>query len=118
MSASDPASLRRPYTVVFDGFCGVCSRLADGLGEWDGGRLLEILPSNSPGLSERFPSIPAARYAQALQLIGSTGEGWEGPAAIEQLLRILPRGRLIGWVFRVPFGRRLADRFYRWFARN
>ena len=40
---------------------------------------------------------------------------WE---AIEELLNILPRGRLISWVFKIPLVRGFADRFYRWFARN
>jgi predicted DCC family thiol-disulfide oxidoreductase YuxK len=31
---------------------------------------------------------------------------------------VLPRGRLISWLFRIPFVRPLADRFYKWFARN
>jgi len=111
-------SISLRYTVVFDGSCQICSRLAGVLGEWDHGRLLEILPSHSPGLSERFPSIPAGRYAEALQLIGPDGQTWEGAAAIEEIVRVLPKGRMIAWVFRIPFGRRLADRFYRWFARN
>jgi len=39
-------------------------------------------------------------------------------AAIEQLLDVLPKGKLLSWVFSIPFVRGLADRFYRWFARN
>ncbi|HEV2132443.1 MAG TPA: DCC1-like thiol-disulfide oxidoreductase family protein, partial [Longimicrobiaceae bacterium] len=55
---------------------------------------------------------------EAVQLIGPGGRTWQGADAIEQLLKILPRGRLIGWVFRVPLMGGLIDRFYRWFARN
>jgi predicted DCC family thiol-disulfide oxidoreductase YuxK len=79
---------------------------------------LEIVPSQAPGVMARFPWIPAKAYADALQLIGPEGRTWQGAAAIEQLLEILPRGRLISWVFTIPFGRMIADRFYRWFARN
>jgi predicted DCC family thiol-disulfide oxidoreductase YuxK len=61
-----------------------------------------------------LPLDPGAR----VQLIGPGGETWQGSAAIEQLLNILPRGRLIAWVFHLPFVRVLADRFYRWFAKN
>jgi predicted DCC family thiol-disulfide oxidoreductase YuxK len=53
-----------------------------------------------------------------VQLVGPGGTTWQGAAAIERLLDVLPRGGLLGWVFSVPFVRALADRFYRWFARN
>jgi predicted DCC family thiol-disulfide oxidoreductase YuxK len=116
--AGQPAAgLGRDYTVVYDGTCKVCGRLANVLRRWEDGNL-EVVPFQAAGVMARFPWIPAAAYAQALQLIGPGGRTWQGAAAIEQLLNILPRGRLISWVFRIPFARRLADRFYRWFARN
>ena len=109
--------LGRPYTVVYDGTCKVCTRLANVLRRWERGQL-EVVASQAPGVTGRFPWIPASAYAQALQLIGPEGRTWQGSAAIEQLLNVLPRGRLIAWIFHVPFIRTIADRFYRWFARN
>jgi predicted DCC family thiol-disulfide oxidoreductase YuxK len=109
--------LGRPYTVVFDGTCKVCTRLSNVLRKWDRGQL-EVVASQSPGVMARFPWIPARAYSDALQLIGPGGMTWQGSAAVEQLLNILPRGRLIAWVFNIPFVRTIADRFYRWFARN
>lgn len=110
--------LGRAYTVVFDGDCKVCTRLSRVLRDWDRGRELEVVSSQQPGVMARFPWIPAHAYADALQLVAADGTTWQGAAAIEQLLTVLPRGRLISWVFKVPFVRTLADRFYRWFARN
>ena len=51
---------------------------------------------------------------------------WWGPAgrrgtagyAIEQLLKVLPLGGLLGWTFRLPYFGEAFNRFYRWFARN
>jgi predicted DCC family thiol-disulfide oxidoreductase YuxK len=109
----------RPYTLVYDGTCKVCGRLVGVLVRWDrGSRLLEIVPSQLPGVQARFPWIPARAYLESLQLVGPGGRTWQGAAAIERLLDILPRGRLISWIFHLPFVRVLADRFYRWFARN
>jgi predicted DCC family thiol-disulfide oxidoreductase YuxK len=108
----------RPYTLVFDGMCKVCNRLAKVLQKWDSRDEIEVVPSQAPGVLARFPWIPARAYTQAIQLVRYDGETWQGAAAIEQLLGILPRGRLISWVFRIPYVRVLADRFYRWFARN
>lgn len=111
------APLDRQYTVVYDGTCRVCSKLANVLRKWDR-NVLEVIPSQTPGVYARFPWIPVHAYRESLQLVGPGGETWQGAAAIEQLLIVLPRGRLIGWIFHVPFVRKLADRFYRWFARN
>jgi predicted DCC family thiol-disulfide oxidoreductase YuxK len=116
--AAATQGLGRAYTVVFDGDCKVCTRLSKVLRNWDRGRELEVVSSQQPGVMARFPWIPARAYADALQLIAADGTTWQGAAAIEQLLTALPRGRLISWVFKVPFVRTLADRFYRWFARN
>ena len=43
---------------------------------------------------------------------------WEGAEAIEHLLRILPHGPRLGWIFRLPFARPLFAWGYRTFARN
>ncbi len=110
--------LGRPYTVVYDGDCKVCSRLVKLLRKWDRRRDLEIVPSQAPGVMARFPWIPARAYRDALQLIGPGGRTWQGALAIEQLLTILPKGKLFSWLFKIPFMRTVADRFYRWFARN
>ena len=111
-------SLGRAYTVVFDGDCKVCTRLSGVLRKWDTGKQLEVMSSQQSGVMARFPWIPAHAYSDALQLIAEDGTTWQGAAAIEQLLDALPRGSWIAWVFKIPFVRPLADKFYRWFAKN
>jgi predicted DCC family thiol-disulfide oxidoreductase YuxK len=110
--------LGRPYTCVYDGSCKICTRLTHVLRKWDRHHQIEIVPSQAPGVMARFPWIPARAYVEALQLIGPHGRTWSGAAAIEQLLNVLPKGKLIAWLFKIPFVRDLADRFYKWFARN
>ena len=44
--------------------------------------------------------------------------GVPGRRAIEELLNILPKGKLIAWLFKIPYIRPLVELFYRWFARN
>ena len=110
----------RAYVVVYDGHCTVCGRIVRMLRKWDANsRLLEIVPSQMPGLAERFPWIPPHAFAESVQVV-RTGDGrtWERAAALEQLLDVLPKGGLLSWVFSIPFVRPLAERFYRWFARN
>lgn len=110
--------LGRPYTVVYDGNCKVCGRLVGLLRAWDRDGQIEVVPSQHPGVMARFPWIPARAYVEAVQMIGPGGRTWSGAAAIEQLLNVLPKGRLLSWIFSIPFVRGLADRFYKWFARN
>lgn len=108
----------RPYTLVYDGMCKICNPLANLVRKWDSRHRIEVAPSQTAGIMARFPWIPAAAYAQAIQMIGPGGETWQGAAAVEQLLTVLPRGRWIAWIFHVPFVRTIADRIYRWVARN
>ncbi len=109
----------RPFTVVYDGFCNVCKKLVRVLTSWDQHGELEILPSQTPGLGARYPWIPAKAYLESVQFIENrTGRTWQGAAALEHIIDALPKGRLITWIFSIPFVRPLAEKFYRWFARN
>ena len=113
------ASSSRPrYTVVYDGTCRVCTRIAGVIREWDHNNEMDVVASQTPGVTDRFPWIPASAYAEALQMIGPGRRTWQGADAVEQILRVLPKGRLFTWAYRIPFLRVLADRLYRWFARN
>ena len=108
----------REYVVVYDGDCGICTRLAGRLKEWDARATFDVVPSQAPGVQARFPWIPPRAYRESLQLVDRSGRTWQGAAAIERMLDLLPRGRWIAWDFSLPFARPLAERLYRWFARN
>jgi predicted DCC family thiol-disulfide oxidoreductase YuxK len=105
------------YTVVYDGHCGICTRLAVRLAEVDRHGVFEIVPSQRDDVRARFPWIPPRAYAEALQVIrDSDGTTWQGAAAVEQIVSELRAGWLLSWIFAIPFARAAAERFYRWFA--
>jgi predicted DCC family thiol-disulfide oxidoreductase YuxK len=106
------------YTIIYDGDCKVCQRLARRLAKWDQRGCFEIVPSQQSGVRARFPWIPARAYLESLQLVRSDGRTWQGAAAIERITSVLPRGRWFAWIFRIPLVRPIAERLYRWFARN
>jgi predicted DCC family thiol-disulfide oxidoreductase YuxK len=108
------------YTLVYDGTCRMCTRLVDALRRWDRGHRIEVVPSQHAGVMARFPWIPARAFTEAIQLVGPPPDSatWQGAMAVEQLLTLLPRGRWIAWIFQIPFVRGIADRIYRWVARN
>ena len=108
----------RAYTIVYDGACKVCQGLVRRLVKWDRHRVFEILPSQGEGVRARFPWIPARAYAQSVQLIRRDGRTWQGAAAMEHIADQLPKGKLITWIFSIPFVRPIAERLYRWFSRN
>ena len=109
----------RPYTVIYDGHCKVCGRLVKLLTKWDRNDTLEIVPSQATGVHARFPWIPARAYMESVQVIrNSDGRTWQAASALEELLNVLPKGKLMSWLFKIPFVRPLVDKFYRWFARN
>lgn len=103
----------------------------------DPARFEEALQLVGPGAAARAPEGPgnggsrarasgAAREALGGHPSGCRRQGpgtvpcetWEGARAIEQLLRVLPRGPRLGWVFRLPLARPLFAWGYRNFARN
>lgn len=119
MNAGTPASSRYArWTVIYDGQCRVCGRIAETLRHWDAGRSLEIIPSQTPGLHARFPWISPQQCAESLQLVSPSGETLQGAAAMGRILDLLPRGWLLSWLFRAPLLRPLLERLYRWFARS
>lgn len=108
----------RAYTLVYDGACRVCRYIVEVLRQWDRHHSICLVPSQAPGVREKFPWIPEHAYAESIQLIGPGGRTWQGAEAVRQTLHILPGGIVFAWVFRLPFVPERADRFYRWFARN
>jgi predicted DCC family thiol-disulfide oxidoreductase YuxK len=110
--------LNRPFAVVYDGDCAVCTRLAHALQRLDARGTFDVITSQAPGVQARFPWIPPDAYRESLQLVEEGGRTWQGAAAVERILDLLPRGRWITWVFSLPFARPLAERLYRGFARN
>ena len=113
------APRQRDYTVVYDGNCNVCSRIVGVLERRDKDQRLEIMPSAAAHAAGRFPWIPPTAYAQSLQVIrNADNHTWQGAAAVEQLLDVLPKGRFVSWIFSLPFARPVAEKLYRAFAKN
>ena len=107
-----------PWTVVYDGECQVCIRSVNLLRDWDRHGRFEMVAYQSEGVPERFPEISQREFEESVQLIGPDRERWEGAAAVEKILELVPRGRPLRWLFRIPFARPIARRVYRLFARN
>lgn len=116
---SDERAGAPEYTVIYDGSCSVCSRIAGVLERRDKQNQLEIVASGARGVTNRFPWISPAEYQKSLQVVRQAdNRTWQGAAAVEQVLDVLPKGRFITWIFSIPFARPIAERLYRSFAKN
>ncbi|MBA3646443.1 MAG: DUF393 domain-containing protein [Gemmatimonadaceae bacterium] len=107
------------YTVVYDGGCKICRRSVLTLSKWDVRNALEIIPSQSLDIAQRFPWIAPHAFQESIHVIrGSDNETWQGAAAVEQLTKILPHAKGFSWLFALPFARPIAEKAYHWFAGN
>lgn len=119
-SARAPEGAFRParWTLLYDGNCRVCQRAVRGLGRLDRDDRVNAVPYQDREARQRFAWIPTADLERAMHLVSPAGEVWAGARAVERLLTLLPGGPFWGALFRVPLVRSVADRVYRWIARN
>ena len=106
------------HTLVYDGQCGICQRAVAAIRTLDAAGTIETVASQEKGVGARFNAIPTVAFDEAMHLISADGTTWSGALAVEELLRVLPRTRWFAPVFYVPLVRGIADRLYRWVARN
>ena len=81
--------------------------------------VFQIVDSHADGVRAHFQWISDAAFAESLQVVRtSDNTTWEGARAVEQIMAELRGWRALNWLFVLPFARAIADRLYRWFARN
>ncbi len=106
------------YTLLVDGTCRLCARLVTTVRAWDRDGRVECVPYQDPSVPARFPRLAPAALAGQVHLVAADGATWTGAAAIERLLGLMPRGRALAWVFRLPLAGRIAEHVYRRVARD
>ena len=103
--------------LIFDGWCGVCTRCAEWVQRHDGtGRVL-TLPSQTPGLLEET-GLSRADVDREAWVITRDGRRYAGAAAINRTLAELGAWRFLAFAYAAPGLRWCEDRIYAWFARN
>ena len=103
--------------LIYDADCPVCR----GSVEWvrrraPSPRAFEFLPCRSRETRERFPSVGEADCLRAVQLVLPGGTILAGEKAIPEILRRLPRWRLLAALFSLPGAPFLSRVLYRLFA--
>lgn len=108
--------LDRP-TLIYDGECGFCRRSVDLVRRWDREHRLVLVPFQDEAQVARL-GIPLPALAAAMHLVRPDGRVFAGADAAPEILRLVPGGRLLAWLFRVPGVLPVARRVYGWIARQ
>lgn len=101
--------------VLYDGWCGVCTRTAEWASRRDRqGRIL-IVPNQAPGLLARA-GMTKAQVDRAAWALLRDGRALGGAAAINSVLNELDRWAWLGRLYELPAITWVEDLLYRWFA--
>jgi lipase maturation factor 1 len=107
--------LSRPV-LLYDGNCGFCRRWVRRLQRWDRGEAIEYVAAADRGAVVGLPPLSDAALDRAMHLVTRDGQVYTGARALPPLFPILPGGRLLAPLMRVPGVQPLADRLYAWVA--
>lgn len=109
---------RARLVVLFDGWCGFCTRCVEWARARDpDGRVL-ALPNQTPGIRERF-GLSKAQVDRELYAIARNRRVYRGAAAAARVLCELGGPwPAVGRALELPGVRRLAGWSYRWVARH
>ena len=104
--------------LIFDGWCGVCTRFADWVRARDAGSRVLALPNQTAGLP-LAAGLTEADVDREAWAIARDGRVYAGAAAINRTLHELGGGwRLVARLYALPGLRWAEDLGYRWFARH
>jgi predicted DCC family thiol-disulfide oxidoreductase YuxK len=103
--------------LIYDGWCGICTRSVEWVRARDTRGRVAALPSQTPGLPERT-GLTRAQLNREAWAIDRRGRRYAGAAAINRTLAELPRWRGLARLYNVPGIHQAERAFYRWFAAN
>ena len=105
-------------TLVFDGECEFCARLAGWVERHDRRGRISARPNQEPGLIDSL-GLTRAEVGRASWAVEGGGRRFEGAAGISRVLRELGGGwRVLGSLYLVPPIGWLEDRYYKRIARR
>jgi len=110
--------MARAAVLLFDGHCRLCTAGARKLARWARPGAVELASFQDPSVLGRFPDLTRDQCLQAMHLVEPDGHVFGGAEAVVAVL--VTRGWLFAWtrLYYLPGLRWLADRAYRWVARN
>lgn len=118
MAVTAVAPNTRKLTIVFDGYCRLCTHAVWLLERLDRRQLLHAVPSQEPATLKRY-GLTTDDVGRAVWVIESGGARFEGAAAVNRIFQALGgAGSLLAFFYRVPPIRWFEDRLYAWVSQN
>lgn len=107
-----------PPVLIYDANCALCEATKNFLAGWDKSRSIVFLHFQEEDARDRLPFLAGMSHLEAMFFLDDRGKIWKGTEAAREILRYLPLGSPLAWLFYVPGVPFLADRLYVWIARN
>ena len=104
--------------IVYDGQCAFCRGQMARVRRRDTQGRFDDAARETPGLTERFPSLAQGDFNKGMRLIMPDGQVHVGSDAVYHIARQLPVWRRLAWLYRVPVLHGLARLAYGWVAAN
>jgi predicted DCC family thiol-disulfide oxidoreductase YuxK len=104
-------------TLVFDGYCGFCTRSVQWIARLDRNRRVRFEPFQRPGVLQAY-GLTAEECEEAAWAITPGGRRMRGAEAINAALAAALGIRAPLAAYRLPGVRQVQDALYAWVARN
>jgi predicted DCC family thiol-disulfide oxidoreductase YuxK len=101
--------------LIFDGRCGMCTRVCNGLARLNRTGRLQIEPLQAPGMAGRL-GVPVERLPESAWWLDSSGAVFAGAEAMNAALCAGLGTSLPLWIYRLPGLGALQNAVYRWVA--
>lgn len=109
----------RPRNVlIYDAECRFCVASRRWLQRWDRHRRVTFLPFQTAEARAFLPELAGASCMDAMRFVDDQGRVSAGVEALRNMLPLLPMGRLLAHLFRIPGFSHGANFAYRHLARN
>lgn len=108
----------RRYVLFYDGDCGICQASRRAIERRQPREDVVYVDSTDDRRMGEFPMIDASLTRRGAVVLGPAGEIRFGYDAVVQMLRLLPRWRVIAFFMQWPIIRQIGLCTYAWVARN
>ena len=119
MSVTAVAARPERPTVLYDGRCRVCTAGADRIRAMDRRGRLDVVSMHDASVAARFPEIQREALLEEMHVVLPDGRVVRGHWAVREVFRQLGTWRrILAAAWWLPGFSWLANKAYRWFARN
>jgi predicted DCC family thiol-disulfide oxidoreductase YuxK len=102
------------YHVIYDGDCNLCVTFIKLLGQFDSEQQFDAVPMQDQAALQRFGMTEQDCQMGIILIEAKIPENrWQGTVAVEEIVRLLPMGKVFIEVYRfLPGGKWIGDRTY------